>query len=103
NGAFKSTDGGSTWSQMQLSQFGGGGNNVAAIVKDPSTTGSTAVLYATNGNQVVKTTDAGALWNPAGQGVNAQQLNALGISPNAHLTVYAGTNAGVFVTTTGGN
>jgi uncharacterized protein (TIGR03437 family) len=61
-GLWKSTDGGSTWAQaISGIPTTGGAIEFLDEIFDP-----TAMLYAKSGNQLFKSTDGGARWNPQG-------------------------------------
>lgn len=62
------------------------------------------VIYAATSNGVFKTTNGGADWKPANNGLAGVQVFSLAIDPKAPATVYAGTfGSGVFKTTDGGD
>ncbi len=76
-----------------------------ALVVDPVT--STTVYAALNGGGVLKSTNAGADWQPARTGLSRTDVLALGLAPLAPTTLYAGTSdlgtgALIFKTTDGG-
>lgn len=90
--AFKSTDGGSTWSAISNGLMGTG---VKALVIDPTIR---STLYAgTNSSGVFKSTDGGSHWNATSL---ISRVDALTIDPATPTTVYAGTAIGAdaFVT-----
>lgn len=96
---FKSTDGGNTFTQVNVSQFSSGVN---AIVFDPSTP---STIYVGQNNGVFKSTDSGATWVPQNNfGVpGTPNIQALAISPTSPQTIYAGSNNnGLFKSTNGG-
>ena len=62
NGVFKTTDGGTSWSQASA---GLPGPFVVTLVIDPQ---NTSTLYAWT-NSVFKSTDGGTSWNPARSGL----------------------------------
>lgn len=77
------------------------GGDVAAIAVDPS---SPETVYAGfyNGNGVFKTTDGGSTWVPFDVGLNESTVFALQIDPHAPTVLYAGTDRGVFKSTSAG-
>ena len=100
---WKSADGGSTWTPLDGLPFA----NLTALVVDPS---SPNVLYAaTTDAGVFKSTDGGAVWIGANQGIASTWVSALAINPGNPQILYAGTgssNTGggaVYRTADGGN
>ncbi len=97
-GVFLTTNadtGGPSWNQLFFNNFP---NSVRALVKDPGTTGGTAVLYLGAGG-AIKSKDAGATSNGI---VGLMSVNAFAIHPSDSQRVYAGTFGSVSITTTGG-
>ncbi len=88
-GVFKSTDAGSTWSEVSAGLTLGG---VSALVIDPKTP---TTLYAGGGDVVFRSTDAGGTWSDASAGL-AGGVSALVIDPKTPTTLYADTDSGVF-------
>jgi photosystem II stability/assembly factor-like uncharacterized protein len=95
-GAFKTSDGGSTWMKIQE---GMGERFVAAIVLHPA---EPNVLYAGTQNGVYKTTDAGGRWEPWSNGLANLSIRSLMIHPKDPSILYAGTQGGLFKTVDGG-
>jgi photosystem II stability/assembly factor-like uncharacterized protein len=96
-GAFKSTDGGDTWSAVNA---GLTNLNLLAFAIDPQTPDT---LYAgTDGGGAFKSTDGGASWMAASSGLAGTSVRALAVDPTTPTTVYAGTEAGVFMSEDGG-
>ncbi|MFY9550144.1 MAG: hypothetical protein WAU32_03255 [Thermoanaerobaculia bacterium] len=86
-GVFKSTDGGSNWQSVEDSQ------GVTALVMSPE---NSSVLYAaTVRGQVLGSIDAGASWQPVGEGLPDARIAALTIHPLAPSTLFVGMS-GVF-------
>jgi photosystem II stability/assembly factor-like uncharacterized protein len=97
SGAFKSTNGGLSWSEINN---GLTVNQVNTLAVDPLTP---ATIYAGTGDGVFKSTDRGLSWSPTGlHGVN---ITSLAIDPKTLSTVYAGRGGmpgGIFKSTDGG-
>jgi photosystem II stability/assembly factor-like uncharacterized protein len=105
NGLYKTTDAGATWAPLSTGQSGPNGANTSALAVAP---GNPAILYAGvnvfgGGNvpAVVKSTDGGATWSPAGAGLSSG-ISGLGVDPTNPNVVYAGTSFQVYKTTDGG-
>ena len=92
-GIFKSTDGGASWSVLNL---GGVSNNYdSPVTVSPNYVADQTVLVGqTYDKGVIKSTDGGVSWSQ--YGLNGYRVNAIAYSPNyAHdYTLYAGTSAG---------
>lgn len=99
-GIFKSTNGGLTWSPLNV----GFTASCPAIVIDPTSTNIVyAALIAQNtGTGVYKSIDAGNTWTSVSSGISGNSVTALAIDPQNHLTLYAGSTFGLFKTTNGG-
>jgi uncharacterized repeat protein (TIGR01451 family) len=100
-GLWKSTDGGTSWTQVQSSS-GLTAGYINAIVIDP--TNSANVYVGSPGQGVFASTNGGANWSQMNNGLitnsgTAPAIRALAIDPNNHTTLYAGTSQGVFKTT----
>lgn len=95
-GAFKTSDGGSTWMEIQE---GMGEPFVASIVLHPV---EPNVLYAGTQNGVYKTTDAGGRWKPLSNGLANRSIRSLAMHPKDPNILYAGTQGGLFKTMNGG-
>jgi len=89
--AFKSTDGGNTWTALALDAVGG-------IYVDPS---SPETVYAL-ADGLVKSEDGGMTWSRAGAGLPPQVIYSLAIDPRSSSTLYAATYSGLFKSTDGG-
>ncbi len=105
---YKSTDAGKTW------HVTGGPNSVFtspdgwgdALAVDPQ---RPTTVYASIGRTLVRTTDAGASWQPVIHGLPQQVVTALTVDPQRSGTVYAGlyprpgSTGGIYKTTNGGD
>ncbi len=96
--AFKSTNGGETWSIM------GDGRTPSDILDFAIDPTDAATLYAaTYGLGVFKSTDGGESWSANNAGLASDLVYDLEIDPSASATLYAGTfRNGVIKTTDGG-
>lgn len=95
-GAYKSVDGGATWS------WAGRGldlrSPVSSLVIDPL---HPATLYAGQANGLFKSVNGGATWKPTGLNANLAILG-LALNPRSPQTLFAATNGGLFQTNNGG-
>ena len=98
-GVFKSTNGGSTWSEINN---GLTNTDVRSLAIDPT---STQVIYAgTYGGVVFKSTNGGESWESKSLGLANTSVLSLAIDPTSTQTIYAGTwDGGVFKSTNGGS
>jgi photosystem II stability/assembly factor-like uncharacterized protein len=102
NGAYKSVDGGDSWSPTALSV---NPTNTGLVAIDPT---SADVVYVGKNTTVYRSSDGGGTWTPVDvvPAVLGGTLTMLGVDPAVPTTVYAGiTNGllpGVFVSTNGG-
>jgi photosystem II stability/assembly factor-like uncharacterized protein len=88
--AFKSTDGGSTWTALAIDAVNG-------LYVDPS---SPETVYAL-ADRLMKSADGGMTWSSAGAGL-PQFIDSLAIDPLSSSTLYAATSSGLFKSTDGG-
>jgi photosystem II stability/assembly factor-like uncharacterized protein len=106
--AFKSTDGGSTWSPINS---GLACVIVNALAVDPQ---SSSTIYAATDTGVFKSTDGGITWNAANSGLRPSDFSSPTLSPDFSLpvlaidpqkpsTLYLGLNSGLFKSTDSGN
>ena len=75
------------------------GNSVNQLAINPTTT---STLYAATDTGVFATTDGGAKWRAANQGLANTRVTALAISQKSPATIYAGTLSGLSKSTNGG-
>src|SRR5215467_9863980 len=98
-GVFKTTDGGGSWSSVNV---GLTNTNVSVMAIDPLT--PTTLYAGTNGSGVFKSIDAGGSWRAINDGLTDSYVTALAVDPQTPSTIYVGTSgSGVFKTTDGGN
>ena len=86
---YKSTDAGKTWHatgspNSVFTNPDSWGGTLAVDPQDPTT------VYASIGHTLVRTTDAGATWQPIMQDLPQQGVTALTVDPQRSGTVYAG-------------
>lgn len=95
NGAFKSSDAGSTWTAINSGlAIGGAFRPITALVVDPKLP---ATVYAgTDGSGVFRSADDGTSWTGLNIGLTNLSVHALAVDPTTGSTVHAGTAAGVF-------
>jgi photosystem II stability/assembly factor-like uncharacterized protein len=105
-GFYKTINAGATWGKITTSGVPAAGANTGNIVIDPLTP---TTLYADNGGAtspglVIKSTDGGVTWAPAGSGLPpAFSSRALAIDPVTPSTLYAAfCGDGVYKTIDGG-
>ena len=94
-GAFKSVDGGSTWTQIVNGLAGTG--RLTSLAIDPQ---NPTTVYAATQQGVYKTVNGGSNWTPANGGVVGAV--SLAVDPQNPSTVYTGTGSGVFKSVDGG-
>jgi uncharacterized repeat protein (TIGR01451 family) len=114
NGAFKTTDGGATWAAVDTGLvFPGTATpvDVRTLAIDPTTTGTTATLYAGGFEGAFKTTNGGATWTSLNAGFpltnglpTTPEITSIVVDPLNPSTVYAGVEfpGGVFKSSDGG-
>ena len=84
----------------QWTPIGPDGANVTVLAVDPA---NPSTVYAgTTSAGVFKSTDSGATWQGAGEGLPTTGISALVIDPVTRSTVYAGTGSGIFKSVDGG-
>lgn len=89
--AFKSTDGGNTWTALSIDAVNG-------IYVDPS---SPETVYAL-ADGLMKSVDGGMTWSHADAGLPQQVIYSLAIDPVSSSSLYAATYSGLFKSTDGG-
>jgi uncharacterized protein (TIGR03437 family) len=97
-GVFKSTDGGASWTAVNngLTSTLNGQTfyaEVTALAVDPQ---NPSIVYAGIYGGVTRTTNGGANWSPASNGIFSTYVPALAIDPSSPATVFAATDGGVF-------
>ena len=105
-GVYKTTNGGADWMPANTGISGGLSGYISALAIDPSAP-ETVYLgtgYSGTAGSIFKTTNGGASWSPANNGVNSQAgITALVVNRTTTSTVYAATSgAGVIRSTDGG-
>jgi photosystem II stability/assembly factor-like uncharacterized protein len=90
-GAFKSLDGGESWTTIYAPPA-----HFRAVLVDPQTPG---VIFLAGGTGVLKSTDEGASWSALSSGLRAAPIFSAAIDPQSPDTLYAGTYSGVFKST----
>jgi hypothetical protein len=103
-GVFKSTDGGETWSAINIGFNVGRGTDttlqILSMAIDPTRPDT---LYVGTWSGVFKSTDGGRTWKSVNTGLSATEVYALTVDPFTPTTLYAGTRGnGVFRSTDGG-
>ncbi|MET0647259.1 MAG: Calx-beta domain-containing protein, partial [Pyrinomonadaceae bacterium] len=92
---FKTTDGGANWSPLASSSAFSYVNTIAV---DPQTTSN---VYVFNGTNIVRSTNGGTSWEPAGTNSPVATIS-ITIDPSNPSVVYAAAQGGVHKTTNGG-
>ena len=97
-GVFKSTDGGTTWSAVNV---GLTDLEVLSLATDPQ---SPATVYAgTQSGDVFKSTDGGTNWSGVNNGLTTFNVRSLAIDPQNPTTLYlCSDTTGIFKSTNGG-
>jgi len=105
--AYKSTNGGASWSLVGNYNLGNGSVNALTL---SSNFASDQTLFAGtrygNTGSVYKSTDGGASWSPANTGLSSASVYTLALSPNfaSDQTLFAGTYGGsAYKSTNGGS
>ena len=88
SGVFKTTDGGASWTPVNM---GLAGIPVFSLAIDPKTPGT--VYAGTFGKGVFKSTDAGRHWTPVPGGFGDDTVLSFAIDPRDPATLYSGTTA----------
>jgi uncharacterized repeat protein (TIGR01451 family) len=94
-GAFKSTDGGTTWQQITVSPNSFGGFRFA-----PQPSG---IVYAYGFSGLFRSNDGGNNWQPLNNGLDGILVNTLIVSPTTPTTLFVGTGQGLLQSTDDGN
>ncbi|MBM3790531.1 MAG: hypothetical protein FJW35_09310, partial [Acidobacteria bacterium] len=90
-GAYRSGDGGTTWSVLA---FGVDDGPVDAFVVDPSNPDR---VYAATRSGMFESADGGATWSVIPGGIAGFEIMALAVDPRDSATIAAGTEHGLFV------
>ncbi len=101
SGAFRSTDGGATWS---AANSGITHTDVASYAFSPAFAADGTVFAGTTGGGVFKSTNGGQSWTPSNSGITDGTINAIAVSASfaTDRTVLVGTAGGVFKSTDAG-
>ena len=96
---YKSTNAGSSWSQIQ-SGISGAGGWVTPVAMDPTNANK---LY-TGTNIVYQTTNGGTLWTAISTALSGTDLSTIAVAPSSPSTIYVGYSSGgaVYKTTNTG-
>jgi len=95
-GVFVSSDDGINWLYSGL-----GDVEVNALVADPAAPGT--IYVGSRDRGVFKSTDSGATWRAADEGLTEPNVVCLTIDPSHPGSIYAGTTSGLFKSTNGGD
>jgi hypothetical protein len=96
SGVYRSTDSGSGWTHLSLP--GGANLQIRALAPYRATGSTVTTVYAGSyGGGVYKSTDSGTTWSACS--AQPANLNVLSLVTNSTGALYAGTEAGVFVST----
>ena len=101
SGAFRSTDGGATWSPANS---GITHTDVASYGFSPAFAADGTVFAGTTGGGVFKSINGGQSWTPSNSGITDGTINAIAVSASfaTDRTVLVGTAGGVFKSTDAG-
>jgi photosystem II stability/assembly factor-like uncharacterized protein len=99
---YKSTDGGSIWSDSTPKDFPTGCTAAGLMAMDPTDPNTLYLRYGNfdDGYSIRKSTDGGVTWTPLA--LSGYALNVLAIDPTTPATLYVGTDTGVSQSTDGG-
>jgi len=94
----KSKDGGASWNAIDLglsanTAFGSVGDPVGSLAIDPV---ASSTIYVIAYRRIVKSTDGGASWRGAGNGLTTIDVHALAVNRVDAATVYAGAGDSLF-------
>ena len=96
--AFKTTNGGGTWSAIA---DGLNATSIKSIAVDPQ---NTTTLYAgTEGYGAFRSTDGGTTWTAINNGLNDPHVHTLMLSVNVPSSLFAGTETGIYRSDDGGD
>lgn len=96
-GAFKSTDGGATWTSLITRPV------LSAVAVDPSRLATLYLTARAAEGTLLKSTDAGASWTPSNRGLEREAgASAVAVDPVRPSRVYLGNGRGFFRSLNGG-
>src|SRR6266478_5071876 len=98
-GAFRSTDGATTWT---ASNAGLTSPNITAFAVDPTIPTNNTVYAGTSDAGMFKSTTGGQSWTAINVGLGTLSINALVIDPRTPSSLYVGSFNGVFKSINGG-
>jgi len=90
-GLYRSTNGGASWAQLTNTI---GTRRITSIALSSEFATDRTLYVGSNNGGVFRSTDGGATWNAFVNGLGHTYVQALGISPGANPTVFAGTVGG---------
>jgi hypothetical protein len=96
DGIFKSTNGGTDWTDISIGQAEG---DVNALAIDPI---NTTTIYTGTDGGMFKSTDGGTNWAAINTGLPDTFVKAIAIDPVTTTTIYAGMDDSVYKSTNGG-
>lgn len=92
----RSTNGGTSWTTLNLANGGTGINQLNAVAIDPNTP---ATIYVGTNRGVFKSTNSGGSFAAANSGMINETVRALVIDRTNPATLYCGTSSGIFKST----
>ncbi len=112
DGLFAATDAGvylfngTSWQSMSLGKVAGGGGIVHSVAVSPSYGNDRTVYAGTHGDGIIFSTNGGATWNSANNGLDNLDVQAIALTPgfSSSRTMFAATSGGgIFRSTTAGS
>lgn len=95
DGLFFSANAGDQWGQVTQINSG----KVRGVIFDPSTP---STIYVLRGNQILKTVDAGTIWDTVYTETSGKVIVHMGLNPQAPNTLFAGLENGKVIRSTDG-